>query len=791
MEKRKKAIIVGSLFHDIGKLAYRYESKGNHSDLGVDFLRKYLQINDDDILEQVKYHHAASLKDAKIDQNSLAYITYIADNIASGADRRKDGTKKLFQKGRALESVFNILNNNDKNLSYAERTLQPEDIPYATESNQYSSSFYRKILNEIKDSLGSACVDHLSCNSILKQLEKSMTYIPSSTATDEKSDISLYDHVKMTAAISSCIFDYLESINSNTYRESLYKNSEQFYTKRIFLMYSMDLSGIQSFIYTTSSKGGLKALRCRSFYLEILMEYMIDMLLERLELSRANLLYSGGGHAYLLLPNTRNAQEQIKQYEEECNKWFLEVFQTALYMASGFSICTGNDLMNKKNKGGNYSGIFENVSKSISKKKGSRYTAVQIQALNQSGKADGERECKCCHRVDHLYKDENDEYQCIICGSIQKFSAKIMKNEVCFGINKEKKELQCLPMPFGRFLHVVESEKLERQTSTKYEYLYKKNKITLEHQMTNIWVGDYQKRKTFEELAKESRGFTTKENDEKKKGIRRLAVLRADVDNLGHAFTRGLEHEKYDDQYVTISRTATFSRSMSLFFKLYINEILKNGVYYINGGKEDKKRECAIVYSGGDDVFVIGSWDDIIGFAVDLHDKLKEYTEGTLTISAGIGLYPEKYPISVMARETGELEQYAKDNGKNAVTLFSSEHCYSWDVFIEQVLGEKLQVIQQFFNQSEERGQSFLYHLLELLRNREESINLARYAYLLSRMQPVKDATQKEKESYRAFSEKMYEWMKNKDGEDARQAITAITLYAYLNRAREEEKNDE
>lgn len=52
--------------------------------------------------------------------------------------------------------------------------------------------------------------------------------------------------------------------------------------------------------------------------------------------------------------------------------------------------------------------------------------------------------------------------------------------------------------------------------------------------------------------------------------------------------------------------------------------------------KEDKKRNAVIVYSGGDDLFIVGSWDDIIGFAVDLYYALKKYTQGTLKISGGI-----------------------------------------------------------------------------------------------------------------------------------------------------------
>jgi CRISPR-associated protein Csm1 len=59
-------------------------------------------------------------------------------------------------------------------------------------------------------------------------------------------------------------------------------------------MFSCDISGIQKFIYTISSKGALKGLRSRSFYLEMLLQHVIDCLLDKCGLSRANLIYSGG-----------------------------------------------------------------------------------------------------------------------------------------------------------------------------------------------------------------------------------------------------------------------------------------------------------------------------------------------------------------------------------------------------------------------------------------------------------------------------------------------------------------
>lgn len=69
-----------------------------------------------------------------------------------------------------------------------------------------------------------------------------------------------------------------------------------------FLLYTADFSRIQRFIYTVHTESALRSLRSRSFFLELLMEHYMDELLDSCGLTRTNIIYSGGGHCYLLLP---------------------------------------------------------------------------------------------------------------------------------------------------------------------------------------------------------------------------------------------------------------------------------------------------------------------------------------------------------------------------------------------------------------------------------------------------------------------------------------------------------
>ena len=76
---------------------------------------------------------------------------------------------------------------------------------------------------------------------------------------------------------------------------------------------------------------------------------------------------------------------------------------------------------------------------------------------------------------------------------------------------------------------------------------------------------------------------------------------------------------------------------------------------------------------------MIGAWNEILEAAIDINDALEKFTQGTLHISAGLGLYPEKYPVRALARQTGELEDWAKGiDGKNAIALFDESNVYKW-----------------------------------------------------------------------------------------------------------------
>ena len=761
MTQTQYELIVGSLLHDIGKVIHRTGDYRSHPESGYDFLKNTVGIDDEEILNQVRYHHSKDFKDAKLSKTSLAYIAYIADNISSACDRRlsdDNDSGKGFDKEMPLDSIFNLLNGNDEHFKYPVVSLS-KDIDYPINKDiKYNKSFYISCLDRIKDNLIGIEYSNGFINSLIEIFEANLSFIPSSTSKQEVADISLFDHSKLTVAFSSCIYAYIKENEIDDFRKELFTNASKFYAKNAFLLCSMDISGIQKFVYNIVSSGALKALRSRSFYIEILMEHLIDTLLEQVNLSRANCIYNGGGHAYLILPNTNQTKTSLNSFINNTNEWFIKTFDIGLYVACNYIPCSANDLKNEPD--GSYKYIFSKLHEKVTNIKSNRYTPAQILILNSGKHKNEKRECIVCHRTDLL--DENDK--CLICQGLERFSKKLQNEDLMLFVITNDNQNYDLPLPDNKFL-VAETEQqlLNRmQNSTNYVRSYCKNRFYTGNKVsTKLWVADYKNGDTLEDLVKNS------------SGIERLAVMRADIDNLGKAFVSGFESEKNRGKYSTLSRTATFSRKISMFFKLHINSILENGSYFLNDD-DTGKRYATIVYSGGDDIFIIGTWDDIIGFAVDLYDSFTEYSQGTLTISAGIGIYPKKYPVSVMATETGELENLSKlHENKNAITLFGSEFTYSWDRFINNVLEEKYSLIKDFFSSVDEYGKNFIYNLLDLMRNRGEKINIARYAYFLARM----EQKAKNKELYNEFAKNMYQWIKDK--EQCNEAILALYIYIY------------
>lgn len=825
-----ETLVKGALLHDIGKVVYRAsEGSGDHSMAGATFLRSYTE--EIELLRCVQYHHGKKLSSAVIPDNSLAYLVYEADNLASALDRREfdEGDMiegQTFDKNMPLTSVFHTFGGNTSKTErkYHLRGLNlSDDYNYPKEGSILASvDKYKELYAALQHNFAVQSIDTMSINELLRIYEDTTSFIPSSTYKKEVADISLYMHSKLTAAIATSMYLYFAEKGIEDYKTYCFTESKLFREQESFMIISGDISGIQDFIYTVPSTGALKSLRGRSVYLEILLESIIDSVLEDLQLTRCNLLYSGGGHFYILGPATETAKSIVKAVEVSVNRWLLDHVGTKLYIALGMATCTGNDVIN----GEMQHKLFGEASRETSKGKISRYTKENLKDLfdpnsNINSVRDGDKECSICHTssVELQPYDDTESLVCHMCDSLYKLGDVLVQSEESvLGIAEEQVVLEHIPsLPMyardATKLYVISKRKLEALGySAIWKHLYVINQAETGNQVANrLWVADYVSRKPngdvydFSELANLSGSDTV--------GIQRLGVLRADVDNLGAAFIGGfINHTKENPfHFNTFSRYADLSRSLSMFFKVGVNKIVSgnsNGIedirdtYRLWNKDNREKGHIHVIYSGGDDVFLVGPWDELLEVAIDIRKRLKDLTDGKLTISAGLGMFTHSFPITKMAEITGELESVAKDMPeKDSIALFGFDtsnqgrkttcyHTYQWDQFIDSVLDGKFKILQSLLAVSRDGVVSettrmpfmrtSMYRIMELLeeivKEKANTIHKARLLYTLSRMEPER-ATEQQKDAYRKFVSTIYDCIQTK--ESARELLTAIHLLIY------------
>lgn len=760
MKKEKIDLIYCALFHNLGRIVSRSLGQSDDIDLGKAWLKK--QLPQLDLYEDSREGKIVSL----------------ADRIASGlSDDRKVMSDKLFY---PQADIFNAFKE-DKGSRYQkfEVLTDGSELNIAShEADDISQDCYEELLNILTEKLQELPLEEESLPSFFNLWRILFSKVPLLPGDKELGDLSLAEHSRLTVAFATAIFDYLE----NQGQDSLLDDASNLYTESAFLLASFDLSGIQDFIYNIASKGAAKQLKARSLYLEFMSENIVDSLLEKLALSRASALYVGGGHAYFVLPNTEATVTVLEQFEMEFNSFLLKHFQTGLYVAFGWAPFAAEQIM-KYRYGSvasylqHYREIYQETSRMISEKKISRYDATTLRELNKGGKQ-SERECEICHAVGDIKElrigGEDVQNLCPICRELRGFAAKIHTFNDTENPGREDyyyfqivEGEEGLPIGPGAVLLAVGEDDIP--TSGR---LYVKNKFSTNNAAIHVFIGDRQAA-NIEDYA----GLSQKEIEGTQgvaKGIKRLAVLRLDVDNLGAAFMAGFSKQE-GGSYNTLARSAVFSQQMSLFFKFHINQFAKD-------------KNLTIIYAGGDDVFAIGSWQDVIDFAVDIRQKFIAFTNGKLTLSAGVGLYPDKTPIHLMALDAGQIEEAAKDNGKDSISLFNERYTFKFDDFINEIYKGKLKDIRKYFSGQKERGINFLYRLVELLQLNDKEMykshgssddrrmNVARLAYLLARMED--EASKEEKEHFREFKNAFWNWYKS-SSKTQREAELALIYYLY------------
>lgn len=681
-----------ALLHEIGSLIHRCEGTvALGDDIRTALKNTLASVGVTD--NELSYIMATSEEErgqlASVEKNTLEPIQ-LARRILGVASSSEQESNKL------LRSIFTVFGNtSDKpTLVYpmtADKNLFQYPVNTHIEVDEDAliniwKRFLKKLKNDNCDNM-----DYLSA--IFEAVGKG---IPGDTTSGSISDVSVYIQSKMVAAVAVCLADYAEEANISL--ESLVvevdnndkeNNSAE---AKPFMILSGDFSGIQNFIYTIPSKGALKSLRGRSFYLELFMEYAVDSFLKKLNLSRSHVLYTGGGHFYLIIPNTKASRIALTEFESAVNTWLLKHMGSALYLAIGSAACTIGELQESSEQ----RNVFASVGESIRLAKLQRYAHSNLDELFDENSQynvvhEDNRECSVCRTSTvslEPYGDSDDKEACPICSGLFKLGEYLVQSESsCFVIATSNARTNRVGVPiFGdnRSLYVIaESDLAEFVKFNAVDMIYGKNHSILSPLYGRALIlADYASRYDsgdvldFVELANRS--------GENGQGIARIGVLRADVDNLGAAFIGGFVDGNKENplKYASLVRQAELSKSLSRFFKQAVNDLAYGETNNLPSeirtlpvvwkSSSDENYAVHVIYSGGDDVFMVGAWNELLDLAIRMRKAFAYYTGGKITLSAGLALFTPKYPIDKMADITGALESAAKSNpSKNSIALGS------------------------------------------------------------------------------------------------------------------------
>ena len=771
MSSLSDEIYLGALLHDIGKFYQRADKKfydsaelkeqshriaqqicpktqaGYFTHLHVvwtnEFFEQYEKLF-------AKYAHPGEITDNVANLASYHHrpktvyqsMIQMADWWASGLDRSQIGdydvegvkTDKERYKQIPLSNILGALKIKEKdNDKEGKNTTEPTSFklnPLSLERNAIfpnpyelnSREEYEKLWQQFVTKLGQQNFNTSSIRDfsitlfyILKQYTWS---IPSFTQEDFPC-ISLFEHLKITSAITQCLFDYYsedETRFSFDTTKCRLRISDEAYP---LLLTCFDLSGIQSFLYNISTTNAAKSLRGRSYYLQMLLESLSWYLIREIPdgFTPSHIIYASGGKFYMLLPNTAKVNKlladlNIKIQEELWSKHRGELYLNIGKVAFRYENDIKKDKPNIKIQGDDkhvfLGTLWERVFQDTNRHEGRKYSELlktgkfYSDLFEPSGEGGNEKSCSVTgleYKLEDLYafSDDDGNHRWINATKAGDLTdiiliSKTIKEQIDLGrklvshrfsiFTGEDEESQNCFYGLPHYCYTISDT--EKNTQSKALIVQNFSEATLfpgkMKGSNQAWAFRYfggarvamngTEPKTYEEIAEY----------EHESGFTRLGVLRMDVDNLGMLFVDGFK--EWDEiqsseiaKNASFSAYATFSGLLDLFFSGYINT-LRN--------KPEYKDNLNIIYSGGDDVFAIGRWDTVIDFAAEVRKEFRDFTgRDDISISAGIDLVPPKFPLSKAAENAGLAERQAKDNitrdgfKKNAICILDTP--VNWD----------------------------------------------------------------------------------------------------------------
>lgn len=733
----KEIIFLAGLLHDIGKF---YQRADEHGTANSQFLSEAIKNNEglycptfkgrythkhvlwtadfldrnrsffEKILGRENYEpfFKATVLHHKVDQNDVFQkIVQKADHYASGIDRtgeigQLDGAAEndwdSFKNVRLvsifeglLDSTFLAHKNKIpiKALSLTEDVFPNENLGGVPGQPEYAN-LWKSFESEFSNLMTLEGNTLTTIENLSYLLLKYTSAVPSSTL--HLPDVSLYDHLKSTGTFALILFEYL------TEKERLEPDFQLQDDDAPALLIGGDLSGIQSYIYDIISTNAAKNLKGRSFYLQILVENTVELLLNKLGLPWSTVVYASGGGFYLLAPNTEYTKATLESVKLTVEETLFALHQTNLSLQLASQPITHGQLLKQTQENGIHN-AWAALSQQISALKHQKFKNRLISSFSYFFEPS---EVGGAQRRDHITGEEFTAEEIL---SLQQNQSNLvhlldgefpikMSSKIQIDLGKKLRETDYWITSFER-IPSWDDDLVKVGELPIYNYFISNSKISkarIRHP-DNVSIRVFNKDNSTTNQMEMFRGkncvygfdfyggndYPTSENGDpltfdqlanfNQRGSKKLGILRMDVDNLGAIFISGLGKERK-----TFSRYSTLSRNLDYFFKGYLNSIWKNRF----------STSTNIIYSGGDDLFIVGYWSDVIQFAEQIHQDFSRWVcfNPKLTISGGVALTGGKFPITKGAEFAADAEKKAKEHSgvtteKNAITLFGTP--LQWD----------------------------------------------------------------------------------------------------------------
>ena len=465
------------------------------------------------------------------------------------------------------------------------------------------------------------------------------------------------------------VIDGMSYFSSNEKFKSLIEEAKEIkpLLKDKMCLISGDFYGIQKFIFDRlATKNASKVVRAKSAFVQIFTEFLAEYICNELSIDSKYILTKNAGKFEILAP--METVDIIDSIQKRIDNYFINNF----YGLSGVMLSCVKCTKENFEPGESYKKFRRKIINSVEDKKFQKFNLLSASnVLKYDTNIDNQTLCKICN-IRKIVKDD----KCEICNNFIKLGQRLANKK------DELVKAKDLGIEFDGF-----NPELTLTRKIKSYVLYK-NESPVD----------------FETLAKNSCSSTPDQ------GVEALAIVKADVDNMG----KFLENSEVTNNFESFD---AFSKTMDNFFSLYVPKIMEND--YPN---------TYTVFAGGDDLFLLGAWDEILELARRIEKEFKEFIEGdTLSISFGIALAKPSTPISYLAEYTEKLLEEAKDiddgeeveHPKDAITLF--DETVKWDEY-KTIYGKLNKLFEGFDTNVKTTLYSYLLTFCKMAKNINKDI---------------------------------------------------------------------